>query len=121
MKKVKKPHFAFEHKNTPVLPRAAFIKRQVIFLFYASSLLTISLLIGMTGYHFLGGFDWTDSFYNASMILTGMGPVDTLPTPTAKYFAGTYALFSGIIFLSTVAILFAPMIHRLLHLMHIEE
>lgn len=115
-----KPHYAFEHKNTPVLSRAAFFRRQVAFLLYAVSLLTVSLLIGMVGYHFFAGFDWTDSFYNASMILTGMGPVDELPTRMAKYFAGTYALFSGIIFLSTVGILFAPLVHRLLHLMHID-
>lgn len=115
-----KPHYAFEHKDTPVIAKSEFFKRQLTFVFYAAMLLTTSLVIGMAGYHFLAGFDWTDSFYNAAMILTGMGPVDELPTGLAKYFAGTYALFSGIIFLSTVAILFAPLIHRLLHLMHID-
>jgi hypothetical protein len=64
---------------------------------------------------------WIDAFYNAIMILTGMGPVDDMPTSGAKIFAGLYAMFSGVIFLSTVGIMFAPLVHRLLHLMHIEE
>lgn len=118
---MRKPKYVFEHKTRPILPRAEFIKRQFTFVVFALSLLTVSLLIGMLGYHELGRMNWTDSFYNASMILTGMGPVDDLPTPLAKYFAGTFALFSGIVFLSTVGIMFAPLVHRLLHLMHMDE
>lgn len=113
--------FLFEHKNLPVLPKAQFYKRQLRFLGYSFLLLTISLGIGMWGYRFFTGMDWIDAFLNASMILTGMGPVDDMTTTGAKFFAGCYALFSGVVFLSTVAVMFAPLVHRLLHLMHMDE
>lgn len=113
--------FIFEHKNLPVLPKKQFYRRQLRFLGYSFLLLAISLGIGMLGYRFTTGMDWMDAFLNASMILTGMGPVDAMATPGAKFFAGCYALFSGVIFLSTVAVMFAPLVHRLLHLMHMDE
>lgn len=81
----------------------------------------ISLGIGILGYHFIGNLNWIDSLYNASMTLTGMGPVNEMTTNTAKLFASIYAIFSGVIFLSTVAIFFSPFAHRLMHLLRIEE
>lgn len=79
-----------------------------------------SLAIGILGYHYLAGFSWVDSLLNASMILAGMGPVDTLQTLTGKIFASFYALFSGIGFLASMGILMAPVVHRLFHRFHLE-
>lgn len=76
---------------------------------------------GMLGYHHFEGMPWLDAYENASMILSGMGPVATIETKAGKFFAGTYALFSGIIFLVVIAIVFAPVIHRFFHKFHIEE
>lgn len=81
----------------------------------------VSLGIGVLGDHFIGALGWVDSLYNASMILTGMGPVNEMVTDAATLFASAYAIFSGVIFLSTVAIFFAPFAHRLMHLLRIEE
>jgi hypothetical protein len=50
-----------------------------------------------------------------------MGPVATIETKGGKIFAGTYALFSGIVFLVVIAIIFAPVVHRFFHKFHIEE
>lgn len=72
------------------------------------------------GYHFGGELSWIDAFLNASMILTGMGPVDHLNTAAGKLFAAFYALFSGISFLTFVAVLFAPIYHRFLHKLHLN-
>jgi hypothetical protein len=114
-------HFRFEHKDKPLLPTNDFYKRQLIFILYALALLSFSLGIGMIGYKSFTGMAWIDAFYNASMILTGMGPIAPMPTTAAKIFAGSYALFSGVIFMSTVAVMFSPLVHRFLHLMHIDE
>ncbi len=81
----------------------------------ALTFLTLSVLIGTVGYHFFGSLGWVDSFLNASMILTGMGPVDHLNTNAAKIFASVYALYSGIAFLGAMGFLFAPILHRVLH------
>ena len=111
----------FEHKKLPILPFRLFLIRVLRFFFYSFVIICVSLFIGIAGYHFIAGLAWTDSFYNASMILTGMGPVNEMTTVSSKLFASFYALFSGIAFLSTVAMLFAPIVHRFMHIMHLES
>ena len=75
----------------------------------------------MTGYHFYEGMGWVDSYVNATMILAGMGPVDPLKTTGGRIFAGTYALFSGVAFLTTVGYFLMPVLHRVLHKFHLES
>ncbi|MEB8329922.1 hypothetical protein OO009_11200 [Flavobacteriaceae bacterium KMM 6897] len=108
-------------KHKGILPPRDFAKRVLKYTFYSLMLLLISIGLGIFGYHYFGDLGYIDSFYNASMILTGMGPVDEMKTEGAKLFASFYALFSGVIFLSTVAIFFAPIAHRLMHILRIEE
>ena len=77
---------------------------------------------GIVGYHYIAGLSWIDSPLNASMILGGMGPVDSLRTNGAKIFASCYALFLGLAFIGIVSVLLlAPFVHRLLHRVHAEE
>jgi hypothetical protein len=80
-----------------------------------------ALFAGIAGYHWLAGLPWVDSLLNASMILGGMGPVDLLPNTAAKIFASVYALFSGLVFIAVMGILFAPVLHRMLHTFHMED
>jgi hypothetical protein len=122
MKKRKKETlFSFEQTSTPLLDVQAFRRRQITFFLYALALIAFSLGIGIIGYHFLARMNWIDSFYNAAMILTGMGPASEIEGERAKIFAGCYSLFSGVVFLSTVAVMFTPFIHRFLHRMHLDE
>lgn len=111
----------YEHKSRPLLKRWHFAQRLLIHGIAAFLLMFVSLLIGVLGYHWIGGLGWVDSILNASMILGGMGPVDLLQTDSAKLFSAFYALFSGVIFLVVVGIMIAPMAHRLLHYLHLEE
>ena len=84
-------------------------------------MVVVSLGIGMAGYKWTESLDWLDSFLNASMILSGMGPVNVPVTFAGKLFAGIYALYSGFAVLAIAAVMFAPVIHRVLHRFHIEE
>ncbi len=111
----------FEHQTKPLLSKREFFARVIRYFFFSTLILGGSLGIGMLGYHYLANLNWVDAFFNASMILTGMGPANEMPDDAAKIFSGCYALFSGVAFLSTVAVLFAPIAHRFLHVMHIEE
>jgi len=113
--------FLFEHKNNQVLPFNKFLVRVVHYFLFSLLLIIFSLGIGTFGYYYFAKISWIDAFYNASMILTGMGPVNEMSTVAAKLFSSFYALFSGIAFLSTVAVIFAPIAHRLLHVLHVEE
>lgn len=85
-----------------------------------SVVLAFSLLLGMAGYHHYFALNWVDSLYNASMILTGMGPVDRAINDAGKIFASFYAIYSGVAFLTSVAIIFSPIVHRFLHKFKIE-
>ena len=110
----------FEHHTHPLLPRRAFYRRVARSLTAGFSLLAVGLGIGMVGYHFFEQLDWLDAFANAAMILSGMGPLAPLQTSAGKLFAGCYALFSGLLFLTVAGIILAPLGHRLLHKFHLE-
>lgn len=107
-------------QHAPLLPPAEFAKRLAWNGALAAVLIGVSLGIGVVGYHVTADLGWVDSLLNASMILTGMGPVDPLHTDGAKIFASAYALFSGVAFLTIVAVLMAPLVHRFLHRFHLE-
>lgn len=113
--------FQFEHNSEPLLPLQLYAKRIINHFSFGFIIIISSLLIGIMGYHFLEGINWVDSLLNASMILGGMGPVTELKTDAGKIFASFYALFSGIVFLVTVGIIFAPIVHRFLHKLHLEK
>jgi hypothetical protein len=86
----------------------------------ASVLLIGSLAIGVIGYMALAQLSFIDAFLNAAMILGGMGPVDVLPTDSAKLFAGLYAIYSGVFFLVLAGLILAPFLHRVLHLLNLD-
>ena len=104
----------------PLPPRATFFRRLARSTLISTVVIGICLGIGIAGYRIFAGLGWVESLLNASMILTGMGPVDPMTTTGAKLFASFYALFSGVAFLTIVAVLFAPVVHRFLHRFHIE-
>jgi len=105
----------FERKTEPLLPHRLFIRRVVLYAVFSVAIIGCSLGIGILGYHFTEGLPWIDSLLNASMLLGGMGPVDSLHTAAGKLFASFYALFSGVVFLVAVGVFIAPVFHRLMH------
>ena len=110
----------FEHSKTRLAPKRVFRVRLIKFTFISAGIFSFSLLTGVLGYHIFAGLGWIDSFLNASMILGGMGPVDMLRSNPAKIFAGCYSLFSGVAFLSSMAIFLTPILHRFLHKFHLD-
>ena len=110
----------FERKHEKLAPLSVFVRRMVNSVAMASLLVLAALSIGVSGYHWIAGFDWIDSLLEASMILGGMGPVNQLTTTGAKIFASAYALFSGLMFIGVMGIVLAPVAHRLLHTFHID-
>lgn len=111
----------FENKNEPLLPLHLFYQRVLRNIVIACIVLGICLLIGTAGYHRWAGATWLDSFYNASMILSGMGPVLEIKREGGKIFSSLYALFSGVVFVTNIGLILAPSIHRLFHRFHLED
>jgi hypothetical protein len=108
----------YEHHSQPVLPRRQWLQRLAASMWLAFAVLGGVLLTGILGYHFLGNLEWIDSLLEASMILGGMGPVAVMQNDAVKIFASFYALLSGCLFLTSVGIVVAPILHRLLHRLH---
>jgi hypothetical protein len=110
----------FEHRHETLLPFPLFIRRVARWTALAIAVVVVSLAVGVCGYHYLDGLPWVDSLLNASMILGGMGPVDPLKTTAGKVFASVYALYSGLALIAVVGLLLAPIIHRVMHVFHME-
>lgn len=118
----------FEHKGEPLASDAKYRQRLLKYFFISLILLLFSLVIGTFGYWYFGQeniktdkLSWVDAFLCASMILTGMGPIGSVETDGGKIFSALYAIYSGVTFLSVMAIFFAPILHRFLHVLHIDD
>lgn len=111
----------FEHRHQPLAPIPAFIRRMAVCVLVSQCIAGVALLIGMVGYHEIAGLKWIDSFENAAMILGGMGPVDQMAATSAKLFAGLYAIFCGLVFISVMGIVLAPVLHRVMHRLHLAD
>ncbi len=113
------PHY--EHKSQPLASTSVYYRRILSNLFKSICILGASLFIGILGYKFLGPMSWIDALHNASMILSGMGPVVTIQTNAGKLFSSFYAIFSGVVFITSISILIAPTAHRFFHSMNLED
>jgi hypothetical protein len=111
----------YEKKHHKLASTKEYFNRLLKSFSIAVCFLSLSLIMGILGYHFWGELGWLDSLHNASMILGGMGPVDPIKTNSGKIFASIYAIYSGVSFLTAFSILMAPALHRLLHKFHISD
>lgn len=111
----------YERLSQKPISRSAFLVRLLKHVGFASAIVGVSLAVGMLGYTWLEGLGWWDAFLQASMLLAGMGLVITPHAPVTKLFAGLYALYSGLVFVTVTTIVLAPVLHRLLHTFHWRE
>jgi hypothetical protein len=111
----------YESKHQPVLTWHCFLRRLAGHLIWVAAVVGASLGIGMAGYMGFERLSWSDAFLNAAMLLGGMGPVNPPMTLAGKLFAGFYALYAGLIFIVTAALLFTPVLHRLMHRFHWDK
>jgi hypothetical protein len=85
------------------------------------ALTAFGLAVGVAGYVYFESLSLSDAFVNAAMILSGMGPVLTVfKTESGKWFAGCYAIFSGLVIVIATGFVLAPIFHHVLHKFHVE-
>lgn len=111
----------YEHHKQKLAPLSVFYRRVLKNLLLASAVILLSLFLGVAGYHYIAEVPWLDALHNASMILSGMGPVVEIKNVGGKWFSSLYALFSGVVFITNIGIVLAPAVHRLVHRLHLEE
>ena len=71
-------------------------------------ILAFSLGIGIAGYCYFFKIGFVDGLINVAK------------TNGAKIFASFYALYSGMAFLTSVAVVFGPIFHRFMHRFHLD-
>jgi len=111
----------YEHRSEPLLPPTKFARRLAAHALAAAGLVSVSLVVGTVGYHALGHEAWVDAFLNAAMLLGGMGQVGEVAGNPGKLFAAIFALYSGLVLIAVTTLLFSPVLHRILHRVHLED
>ncbi len=109
-----------EHASQPLLPRSAFAFRMARQVAVAQVLVLFSLVLGMVGFRVTEGMGWLDGFLESAMLLGGMGPIHPPITTAGKLFDGIYALYAGLLFIGVGGFILAPLIHRILHKVHMD-
>lgn len=112
--------FSFEHIRQPLATRRVFIARMAWSVVVWLGIMLFGLSVGVAGYAFIEGMGFVDAYLNAAMILSGMGPVGELHSTAGKLFAGSYAIFSGLIIVLATGVVLAPIIHHVLHAFHVD-
>jgi hypothetical protein len=110
----------FERRHQPVASRRKFFVRMLIAIGLWLVLTIFGLAIGIAGYAGFEGMSFIDAYVNAAMILSGMGPLGEIKTTAGKAFAGSYAIFSGLVIVIATGFILAPIFHRVLHRFHVE-
>lgn len=113
--------FRFEHRSAPLAPHTVFLGRVARSSVFALAMIAVALAIGIVGYMLTEQMDLLDAYLNSAMLLGGMGEVDALRTDAGKVFAGTYALFCGLLIVIASGVVLAPILHRVLHALHVER
>jgi hypothetical protein len=111
----------YESYDQPMIGRRAFLLRLAKHFALTLGILALWLIVGIAGYGWFGHLNLVDAFLNAAMIAGGMGPVDVLTDNTAKVFAGVYAIVSGVVIIGAAGVVLAPVLHRVLHALHLDE
>ena len=106
----------FEHHRQPVAPHPVFLRRM-------ANHLGLTLALGVLGYRFIGNLPWLDAILESAMLMGGEGPIYSadLTSPVGKLFASFYALFCGLVLIAGTGILLAPVVHRILHRLHVPR
>ena len=112
----------YEHKTRPVVPAKVFYRRVLVNISVAMGILSVSLVLGIVGFCLFGKVTWIDGLHNSAMLLSGMGPVlQNYPDTASKLFSSFYALFSGIVFITNIGLILAPVIHRVFHRLNLDD
>ena len=111
----------YEHRKQPLAKPTIFYRRVLTNIVIALLVMFVCLFIGILGYHYTEGSSWLDSLHQSSMILSGMGPVINIQSVSGKWFSSAYALFSGVVFITNIGLILAPAIHRIFHMLHLQE
>ena len=65
--------------------------------------------------------DWMPHSVRTQLAMTWFGRLTWMVVGVAVAFAGMYALYAGLVFLVGAGLIFAPVVHRVMHKFHWEQ
>ena len=80
-----------------------------------------SLLIGTVGYMSSCEMDWDAAFHHTCLMLSGHDVNPGKWTTGGYLFSGFFVLYARLVFVSMIAIVSVPILHRVLHKLHLED
>ena len=112
----------YEHKSEGLVSRKQFLFRLLRHFFLAFAIITITLSVGVVGYLIWGGGgNLHDAILNAAFVMGGLGIVEVPESSDGKLFYAFYGIFVGLSFAASVGIVLAPVAHRVLHILHLDD
>jgi fucose 4-O-acetylase-like acetyltransferase len=112
--------FRYETCSEPLASRSRFTRRLLNNGLWALAIVLVAQLVGMAGYLHFEGLSVIDSFTNAAMVLSGVGPTSELRTAAGKIFVSLYAVASGLLIFAVAGLMLAPVYHRILNRFHVQ-
>lgn len=110
----------FEHFKQELISFEKFVLRLIRFYFIATGLLLFALLPGIVGFYWIDRLNLKQATVNALSILGTIDPPYPSTSDMGRTFTAVYGLFSETVFLLSLAILLAPVIHRIFHKFHVH-
>lgn len=111
----------YESKHHSLLPNRQFLRRILVHLLYAVAVMAITLLIGVVAHIVLEPVSWHDALLNSALIVGGIGPFIIPTTALGKLFFAVYGMFVGLVFVGTMGVILAPLVHRIIHKFHLDD
>lgn len=111
----------YEHVSERLLTVERFAGRLLKHAAYVVALLALSVLAGAAGFMVFEGHGFTEALLHAMHILSGLGLMELPDRLAGRIFAAAFGLYSSLFFLAAFSVIFAPVVHRILHKLHLES
>lgn len=111
----------YEKTSDRLISRKRFARRLAKHALYVLAILACSIAAGAVGFMVFEGHGPEQAILHAAFILSGFGLVQMPESAIGKMFAGLFGLYANLFFLAAFSVIFAPIVHRILHRLHLDE
>ena len=111
----------YESKHKPLVSGKVFRKRLYHHIFMAFLIVLLTLVIGVAGHVYYDDMAIGSALVASITLAGGLGLTIIPETTAGQLFASLYGVLSGYVYIATSSIVIAPIAHRILHKLHLED
>lgn len=111
----------YEKISDGLIPTERFARRILVHSLLIFLMMALSVSVGAVGFIVFENRSLEDAILHSAFMLSGFGLVEVPVSFGGKLFAGIYGLYASIFFLAAFSIIFAPIVHRILHKLHLDS